>query len=226
MERDADQLMCCASCGYDLRGSDSAKCPECGVERKEESRILQGRFVRASAWWILIGSSVFVGSSIYRAIYFRSQGFDPAPILFGAFLLGVGTSGLGSAISIRRQKSDQRIETLVWIRASFWLYLSWLVLPVNEFLAHRLQAAVTTGMVPGDPRIADAWRGTSMLPICSVLLVPFLAVGIWLHRWRVLQRQALLPKEDIDLPLTVAIFAVLAAGACTTFDLAALFVDV
>lgn len=185
----------CPCCDYDLQGSTILNCPECGCDPKE---VLQKRkqFFKTSRDW----RRFFYGAIIYST-YLRFQFHAPPPktapfvialfiILLLTILFFVFVSFMGVLMNFRKPYERRIAEFVLWFRCSFWIHLPWIILaPIRRYW-------------PND------WRESELYLSTPYIILPFLALIIWMYRWKYLRKKAALLEQSKFAPTVLAIICI------------------
>jgi hypothetical protein len=124
-------FMQCLRCGYDLRGSDHVRCPECGTAVATATYYFRKRLEKRSWWWVFATGTV-IPVAMISYVYQIGQGdgnpqFDHtlALLMFFVATLILVQVGAGYLISFAQQDAIRRLERAFWNRSCIWLHIDW-----------------------------------------------------------------------------------------------------
>lgn len=156
----------CPGCDYDLGGSETRVCPECGreVERQDLDRFARREaaaaavrpLVRRTLWQGLGAAAVMSGGAMLLAIGVGAPAAGVvALVVCGIAVIGSISAGWLAATAAPRR--DRAVVRAAWLRALPWLNAPWLMAPM--FAAGGVALAFT-GLVSSQaanaPSISDA----------------------------------------------------------------------
>ncbi len=172
--------LACLTCGYDLTGIESPRCPECGRSFTDQDRPSMARLRAildrgdAIPWkylgvWLLVAMVYAAGAEFMR-------GNDDMPaLIIGAIVLPIacfGSFALGSVVLLGCERPKRLAAQDAWRRELWVLHFPWLVIaPVSVVFLASFFALKAAGL----DLVATIWVGLTVLVVwlvCS-LAAPF-----------------------------------------------------
>lgn len=190
----------CVWCEYELSGSTSWRCPECGGELSEADfatvkrrRRVEGSAVRRAVLWGLLLVSVFL-MTFGVLIFSRLKYWSWAPVWLLATLSLPVIFSSGVLASVLGRAGTRKRHLGVWTSLQGWLHAPWLLAVAGLLLLAPVAWLVR---IVNIDRATSGFRG---LVYVAVVFGAILSIALALSWKRTLAEKS----HDIDLPAGAA----------------------